>query len=87
MMEGRWLRDGMECLALDGISISLILTGLFVGVFLCLCLEELASIQNCLTISVFLLVTHSGALGAIFVVFSKGHQLALVLYLSQLTIV
>lgn len=60
MMEDRWLGDGMECLTLDGISITLILTGLFFGVFLRLCLEELASIQNCLTISVFLLVTHPG---------------------------
>lgn len=78
-MNGRWLGDGMEseCLTLDGISVTLILTGLFVGVFLCLCLEELASVQSCLMISVFLPVTNPGALGVIFVVFSKGHQLAL----------
>lgn len=77
MMEGRQLGDGMECLTLDGISITLILTGLFVGAFLCLCLEELASVQSCLMVSVFLFVTHPGVLGAIFVVFSKGHQLTL----------
>lgn len=77
MTEGRWLGNGMECLTLDGISIALMLTGLFVGAFLCLCLEELASVQSCLMISVFLLVTHSGALGVIFVVFPTGHQLAL----------
>lgn len=67
----------MGCLTLDGISIAPILPGPFVGVLLCLCLEELASIQSCLMISEFLLVTLPGALGVIFVVFSKGHQLAL----------